>query len=88
MTNVSMLKTQKMIVFLCLQVDDILIIRSNDKIIKFIKNILNSRFDLKNMSLANVILGIKILRKKLILIQSHYVDKIFKKFNKDDITLI
>ena len=38
------------------------------------------------MGLANVILGIKITRISdgLILNQSHYVDKILEKFNKDD----
>ena len=47
---------------------------------------LNSRFDMKDMRLADVILGIKITRisNGFILNQSHYVDKILKKFNKDD----
>ena len=47
---------------------------------------LNSRFDMKDMGLADVILGIKITRISdgLILSQSHYVDKILEKYNKDD----
>ena len=47
---------------------------------------LNSRFDMKDMGLADMILGIKITRisNRLILSQSHYVDKILEKFNKDD----
>ena len=54
--------------------------------IKSTKNILKSKFDMKDMGLANVILGIKISRasNRLILGQTHYVDKILRKFNKDD----
>ena len=47
-------------VIFCLYVDDILIIGGNDRIIKSTKDMLNSRFDMKNMGLANVMLGIKI----------------------------
>ena len=75
-----------MVVILCLYIDDILIVGSNDKMIKSTKNMLNSRFDIKDIGLVDVILGIKITRISdgLILSQSHYVDKFFKKFNKDD----
>ena len=50
---------------------------------------LNSRFDMKDMGLANVILGIKISRTsdELVLSQSHYMDKIQEKFNKDDFSM-
>ena len=73
-------------VILCLYVDDMLIVGSNDKMVKSTKDILCSRFHMKDMGLANVILGIKILRTPsgLILNQSHYVDKILEKFSKDD----
>ena len=73
-------------VILCLYVDDILIVGSNDHMIKSTKDMLNSRFDMKDMGLADVILGIKIKRSPdgLILTQSHYVDKILDKFSKDD----
>ena len=71
---------------LCLYGNDELIVGSDDKMIKSTKNILNSRFDLKDMRHADVILGIKITRisDDFILNQSHYVDKILEKFNKDD----
>ena len=61
-------------VILCLYVDDILIVGSNNKMIKSTKNMLNSKFDMKDMGLADVILGIKITRisDDLILNQSHY----------------
>ncbi|KAK6160134.1 hypothetical protein DH2020_003515 [Rehmannia glutinosa] len=50
---------------------------------------LNSRFDMKDMGLADVILRIKISRTSngLTLDQSHYVDKILEKFSKDDTSL-
>ena len=73
-------------VIVCLYVDDMLIVGSDDKMITSIKNMLNSRFDMKNLRLANVILGIKIKRTSygLILSQSHYVDNILGKFDKDN----
>ena len=78
--------TENGYVILYLYVDDILIIGSDDKMIKSTQNMLNSKFDMKALGLADVILGIKITRisDRLILSQSHYVDKIFEKFNKDD----
>ncbi|GJR34591.1 retrotransposon protein, putative, ty1-copia subclass [Tanacetum coccineum] len=49
-------------VILCLYVDDMLIVDSNDKMIKSTKDMLKSKFDMKDMGLADVILGIKIIR--------------------------
>ena len=43
-------------IILCLYVDDILIVSSDDEMIKSTKNMLNSRFDMKDMGLADVIL--------------------------------
>ena len=73
-------------VIVCLYVDDLLIVKSDGKMITFIKNMLNSRFHMKDMGLADVILGIKIKRTfdGLILSQSHYVDNILEKFDKDN----
>ncbi|GJT49677.1 retrovirus-related pol polyprotein from transposon TNT 1-94 [Tanacetum coccineum] len=64
-------------VILCLYVDDMLIVGSNDKMIKSTKDMLKSKFDMKDMGLADVILGIKIIRTQngLVLSQAHYVDK-------------
>lgn len=63
-----------------------LIINSNNKVIKSTKNILNSRFYIKDTNLADVKLGAKITRilDGLILSQSHYVGKILEKFRGDD----
>ena len=69
-------------VLLCLYVDDMLILGSNNDIINQTKNMLKSKFDMKDMGLADVILGIKILRKSegYILTQSHYAEKILERF--------
>ena len=52
------------------------------------KKILSSNFQMKDMGNADVILGIRIKREndKLILTQSHYIEKILKKFNQYDST--
>ncbi|KAJ9561442.1 hypothetical protein OSB04_006602 [Centaurea solstitialis] len=73
-------------VILCLYVDDMLIIGSDDKMIRSTKDMLKSKFDMKDMDLADVILGIKITRTQngLVLSQIHYVDKILEKFNQGD----
>ena len=47
-------------VIVCLYVDDILIVDSDDKMITYTKDMLNSRFDMKDLGLVDVILGIKI----------------------------
>ncbi|GKD99768.1 zinc finger, CCHC-type containing protein [Tanacetum coccineum] len=59
---------------------------SNDKMIKSTKDMLKSKFDRKDMGLADVILGIKIIRTQngLVLIQAHYVDKIINTHNARD----
>ncbi|GJW81726.1 retrovirus-related pol polyprotein from transposon TNT 1-94 [Tanacetum coccineum] len=73
-------------VILCLYVDDMLIFGSNDKMIKSTKDMLKSKFDMKDMGLADVILGIKIIRTQngLVLSQAHYVDKILNTHNAGD----
>ena len=78
--------TENSYAILCLYVDDMLIIGSDDKMVKSTKAMLNARFDIKDMGLADVILGVKILRTSdgLVLSQTHYVDKILNKFSKDD----
>ncbi|KAD5960305.1 hypothetical protein E3N88_11777 [Mikania micrantha] len=54
------------------------------EMIKSTKDMLKARFDMKDMGLADVILGVKINKTQngLVLSQSHYVDKILGKFNK------
>ena len=73
-------------VLLCMYIDDMRIVDNDDKMLISTKNMLNSRFDMKDMGLVDVILGIKILRTPygLILSQSHYVDNILGKLDKDN----
>ena len=61
-------------VLLCMYVDDKHIIGSNKDIIQRSKNMLHSRFDMKDMGFADIILGIKITRNHdgIILSQDHY----------------
>ncbi|KAJ9535661.1 LOW QUALITY PROTEIN: hypothetical protein OSB04_un001195 [Centaurea solstitialis] len=63
-----------------------LIIGGDDKMIRSTKDMLKSKFDMKDMGLSYVILGIKITRTQnsLVLSQTHYVDKILEKFYKGD----
>ena len=73
-------------VIVCLYVDDMIIIVSNNDIIKATKRMLTSEFDMKDLGVADVILGMKISRKSdgLVLFQSHYVKKVLEKFKKYD----
>ncbi|GJR67773.1 retrotransposon protein, putative, ty1-copia subclass [Tanacetum coccineum] len=76
-------------VILCLYVDDMIIIGSNDKMIKYTKDMLKSKFDMKDIGLADVILGIKIIQthNRLVLSQAHYVDKSLNNHNVGDFSL-
>ena len=62
----------------CLYVDDMLILGTNIKIIKSTKRTLSNSFDMKDLRVADVILGIKITRTpdEISLSQSYYVEKI------------
>nr|GEY29307.1 zinc finger, CCHC-type [Tanacetum cinerariifolium] len=50
------------------------------------KKFLSSRFSMKDMVEVDVILGMKIKRenKGIVIIQSHYIEKILNKFNRED----
>lgn len=84
-----MSKRQKMSVILCLYVNDMLIVGNDDKMVRFTKNMLKSSFDMKDKGPKVFILGTKFSRtsNKIILSQSHYVDKILENFNKDNFAL-
>ncbi|CAM8881868.1 unnamed protein product [Rhodiola kirilowii] len=70
-------------VIICLCVDDMLIFGTDQKRVDLAKEFLSSNFSMKDMGEANVILGIRIKRenKSIALSQSHYVEKVLKKFN-------
>ncbi|GJT77450.1 zinc finger, CCHC-type containing protein [Tanacetum coccineum] len=72
-------------VILCLYVDDMLIFGTDQNQVDKTK-FLSSKFSMKDMGEADIILGIKIKRenKGIVITQSHYIEKILKKFNRDD----
>ena len=71
-------------VLVCLYVDDMLIMGNSKDVILLTKRLLNSMFDMKDLGLADVILGIQIKRNNegYILTQSHYVEKILNKYGQ------
>jgi hypothetical protein len=73
-------------VIICLYVDDMLIFGTDLESIQNTKEILSSSFSMKDMGVADIILGIRIMRQgdSLVLNQSHYIEKILKKFNHFD----
>ncbi|GJV21467.1 zinc finger, CCHC-type containing protein [Tanacetum coccineum] len=73
-------------VIICLYVDDMLIFGTDQNQVDKTKKFLSSRFSMKDMGEADIILGIKIKRenKGIVITQSHYIEKILKKFNRED----
>ncbi|GKD15598.1 zinc finger, CCHC-type containing protein, partial [Tanacetum coccineum] len=73
-------------VIICLYVDDMLIFGTYQNQVDKTKKFLSSKFSMKDMGEADVILGIKIKRenKGIVITQSHYIEKILKKFNRED----
>ncbi|GKC58374.1 zinc finger, CCHC-type containing protein [Tanacetum coccineum] len=73
-------------VIICLYVDDMLIFGTDQNQVDKTKKFLSSRFSMKDIGEANVILGIKIKpeNKGIVIAQSHYIEKILKKFNRED----
>ncbi|GJX83422.1 zinc finger, CCHC-type containing protein [Tanacetum coccineum] len=72
-------------VIICLYVDDMLIFGTDQNQVDKTKKFLSLRFFMKDMGEADVILGIKIKRenKGIAITQSHYIEKILKKFNRE-----
>ncbi|GJW30669.1 zinc finger, CCHC-type containing protein [Tanacetum coccineum] len=73
-------------VIICLYVDDMLIFDTDQNQVDKIKKFLSSRFSMKYIRETGVILDIKIKRKNkgIVITQSHYIEKILKKFNRED----
>ena len=69
-------------VVISLYVDDMLIFGTSLEVVCETKKFLGSKFDMKDLGEAKVILGIKITRvpNGLKLSQEHYVEKILRKF--------
>ncbi|KAL0555831.1 hypothetical protein IC582_004332 [Cucumis melo] len=79
-------------ILICLELiayfDDMLIFGTNMELITDTKFFLSSHFEMKDLGEADVILGVKIRKNKtsLSLCQSHYVEKILKKFDSFDVS--
>ncbi|GJX64856.1 zinc finger, CCHC-type containing protein [Tanacetum coccineum] len=75
-------------VVICLYVDDMLIFGTDQVQVDLTKEFLSSRFSMKDIGDADVILGIRIKYESNIIAisQSHYVEKVLKKFNYFDCT--
>nr|GEY94231.1 zinc finger, CCHC-type [Tanacetum cinerariifolium] len=73
-------------VIICLYVDDMLIFGTDKNQVDKTKKFLSSKFLIKDMGEADVILGIKIKHKnqRIVITQSHYIKKILMKFNRED----
>ena len=75
----------KVVIFLVLYVDDILLIGNDVGVMSSIKIWLSSQFDMKDLGEANFILGIKLWRdcknRMLGLSQPGYIDKLLERFN-------
>ena len=64
-------------IIICFHVDDMLILETNIEVIKPTKRMLSKKFEMKDMGVADIILGIKITRTpdEVSLFQSHHVNK-------------
>ena len=75
----------KVVMFLVLYVDDILLIGNDIGVMSSVKVWLSSQFDMKDLGEANFILGIKLWRdrknKMLSLSQAGYIDKVLERFS-------
>ena len=73
-------------VIVCLYVDDMLIMGTNKNIINSTKKMLRSKFDMKDLGLGDVILGIKVKKNHegYVLTQTHYVESVLKRFGHYD----
>ncbi|GKB36575.1 zinc finger, CCHC-type containing protein [Tanacetum coccineum] len=77
-------------VIICLYVDDMLIFGTDQVQVDLTKEFLSLRFSLKDMGEADVIMGIRIKHKSngIAISQSHYIEKVLKKFNYSDCILV
>ena len=76
------------ICFLVLYVDDILLVTNDKGLLHEVKQFLSKNFDMKDMSEASYVIGIKIHRKRsrgiLGLSQETYINKVLERFRMKD----
>nr|KAJ0224348.1 hypothetical protein LSAT_V11C100031110 [Lactuca sativa] len=79
----SKFDTSGTVVMICLYVDDMLIFDTDLEEVDKTKKFLSSSFEMKGLRKAKVILGKRIKQgnNKISISQSHYIEKILKKFN-------
>ncbi|GJY77195.1 zinc finger, CCHC-type containing protein [Tanacetum coccineum] len=67
-----------------------IILPGNENKVDLTKKFLSSRFSMKDMGEVDVILGIRIKHESngIAISQSHYIEKVLKKFNYSDCTLV
>ncbi|GJX29714.1 zinc finger, CCHC-type containing protein [Tanacetum coccineum] len=77
-------------VIICLYVDDMLIFSTDQVQVDLTKEFLSSKFSMKDMGEADVIFGIRIKHESngITISLSHYIEKVLKKFNYFDCTLV
>jgi hypothetical protein len=87
---VYMKNINKVYVIVYLYINDMLILGNNDYMIKSTKKMLPNKFDMKNLSIVDVILRIKISKRsdEIALSQFYYVEKILDKFSKSDNNIV
>nr|GEY07967.1 zinc finger, CCHC-type [Tanacetum cinerariifolium] len=75
-------------VIICLYVDDMLIFGTDQVQVDLTKEFFSSRFSMKDTGEAYVILGIRIKHESngITISQSHYIEKVMKKFNYSNCT--
>ncbi|GKE47644.1 zinc finger, CCHC-type containing protein, partial [Tanacetum coccineum] len=75
-------------VIICIYIDDMLIFGTDQVQVDLTKEFLSSRFSMKDIGEANVILGISIKHESngIAISQSYYIEKVLKKFNYFDCT--
>ena len=73
-------------VIICIYVNGMLIFGADLEEVEKIKCFLSSKFSMKDMREADVILGVKIIRNNdgISLSQSHYIEKLLGRFNYKD----
>ncbi|WVZ83655.1 hypothetical protein U9M48_030782 [Paspalum notatum var. saurae] len=73
-------------VILCLYVDDILIFGTDIGVINEVKSFLSTKFDMKDLGEADVILNIKLIKdeSEITLSQTHNVEKVLSRFGYID----
>lgn len=74
------------VVIICLYVDDMLVFGTSLDVVNNVKKFLKRNFDMKDLGVADVILGIKIIKnyQGIVLSQSHYVVNVLKRFEQFD----